>query len=154
VLHGEAGNDRLIGGGGYDELYGESGNDTLSGNGGNDILVGGAGRDSLSGGNGLDLLISGLGVDSLSGGNGDDILIGGRTAHDENHAALATIMASWYANAPFQSRVNSLSGRINSSTVFDDGARDRLDGGAGRDWYIDYLLADTHVGVTSADKKN
>jgi uncharacterized repeat protein (TIGR01451 family) len=153
-LHGEGGNDHLVGGAGYDELYGEAGNDTLIGNGGNDILVGGAGRDSLSGGNGLDLLIGGLGVDSLAGGNGDDILIGGRTAHDENHAALAAIMAAWYSSAPFQARVGSLSGRINSSTVLDDGVRDRLSGGAGRDWYIDYLLADTHLGLSSGDKKN
>ena len=31
ILHGEAGNDRLLGGGGYDVLFGDDGNDTLSG---------------------------------------------------------------------------------------------------------------------------
>jgi uncharacterized repeat protein (TIGR01451 family) len=154
-LHGEAGNDTLIGGGGNDELYGGDGNDSLSGGAGDDILVGGDGRDSLSGGVGRDLLIGGTGIDSLSGGQGDDILIGGSTVHDNNDAALESILANWESQASFPSRVASEGALLNPATVIDDGARDRLDGGANRDWYIDYLLADTLINFNpQQDKKN
>lgn len=157
-LHGEAGNDRLNGGGGWDEIFGEDGNDTLNGNGGNDVLVGGTGKDTVSGGADRDLLIGGFGVDTLSGGAGDDVLIGGTTSHDTNRAALAVIMATLGATnngSTPASRVSALSPLLNSSTVQNDGSKDRLDGGAGSDWYVDYLLADTLVGFSSkTDKKN
>jgi Ca2+-binding RTX toxin-like protein len=176
VLRGEEGNDKLIGGNGFDILIGGPGNDTLIGNGGDDVLFGGAGNDSLSGGNGNDLLLGGIGNDSLSGGNGrdvligglgvdqlngnagDDILIGGTTAHDDNRAALAAIMATWTSRDGFQTRVSKLAPLINPGTVFDDAAGDRLDGGTAsteHDWYIDYLMADATVNFNSkADKKN
>lgn len=157
-LHGEASNDRLNGGGGFDEIFGEEGNDTLNGNGGNDVLVGGIGADTLSGGNDRDLLIGGLGVDKVSGGAGDDILIGGTTSHDTNRAALAVIMASWGAVGSgnlFANRISALSPLLNSTTIQNDGVKDKLEGGTGSDWYLDYLLADTLVGFSSkTDKKN
>ena len=83
-------------------------------------------------------------------------MIGGTTAYDNNTAALDSILTTWNnSRATFPARVSSLSGQINSSTVFDDGARDRLDGGANRDWYLDYLLTDTLVGFNpQQDKKN
>ena len=173
VLHGEAGSDRLIGGGGFDDLQGGPGNDTLNagggddhlsggdgndslnGGGGNDVMLGGAGRDALSGSGGRDLLIGGFGVDSLNGGAGDDILIGGTTSHDENRAALAAIMAEWTSEDLFPVRVANLGSRLNSSTVQDDASRDRLEGSTQRDWYLDYLLADSLVGFSnSQDKRN
>jgi uncharacterized repeat protein (TIGR01451 family) len=173
-LHGEAGNDKLSGGGGFDLLFGGSGNDNLSGGAGddylfgeegadslsggdgNDVLLGGAGTDAQAGGKGHDLLIGGLGVDSLAGNLGDDILIGGTTTHDANRAALAAIMANWTAkDTAFPARVASLNGRLNSTTVVNDGNRDRLEGGSERDWYLDYLLADSIIGFSGAqDKKN
>jgi Ca2+-binding RTX toxin-like protein len=154
-IHGEAGNDTLTGGGGYDELFGDDGNDTLNGGGGNDILVGGAGNDTLNGGKGRDILIGGTGSDTLNGNEDDDILIGGSTTMDSNQAALEAVLATWGSNASFPSRISSLSGQINSSTVIDDGAKDKLDGGTGRDWILDYLLTDTIVNFTiGQDKKN
>jgi uncharacterized repeat protein (TIGR01451 family) len=173
LLLGEEGNDRLTGHGGYDQIFGGLGNDTLNGgngddflfgeegsdrlNGGNgnDALVGGLGSDTLAGGSGRDLLIGGLSVDSLSGNAGDDILIGGTTAHDENRAALALIMAAVTPKQEFHSRVNGLGTLLNSSTVSDDGVRDRLDGSTDRDWYLDYLLADNNLGFNSRqDRRN
>ena len=68
ILHGDAGNDYLLGG---------SGDDTLNGNDGNDTLLGGAGNDTLNGGDGNDILNGGAGNDILNGGAGNDILTGG-----------------------------------------------------------------------------
>src|SRR5207253_146918 len=59
-LHGNAGNDALVGGSRNDALFGEEGNDYLSGGGGNDLLLGGTGNDRLFGGAGRDVLIGGL----------------------------------------------------------------------------------------------
>jgi Ca2+-binding RTX toxin-like protein len=154
-LHGGVGNDTLNGGGGNDYLYGEEGNDSLSGGAGNDVLLGGDGRDSLGGSSGRDLLIGGLGVDSLNGGAGDDILVGGTTSHDLNRSALAAIMAEWSSGTPFAVRIANLGSRLNDSTVEDDGSRDRLEGAGERDWYLDYLLADQLVKFSqSQDRRN
>jgi uncharacterized repeat protein (TIGR01451 family) len=174
-MHGEDGNDTLNGGSGNDELFGGAGNDILNGNAGddylegddgndmlnggsgNDVLLGGAGNDKLNGGTGRDFLIGGLGADQLSGGTGDDILIGGTTAHDNNRNAINQIMAIWGSTQTYPNRVNSLMPFLNSSTIFDDGSTDRLDGGADKDhdWFFDFLGADTIVNFNAKyDKKN
>ncbi len=151
-LHGEGGNDRLTGGGGYDEIFGGPDNDTLSGANGNDVLVGGSGIDTLSGGGGRDILIGGLGGDTLNGGADDDILIGGTTDYDMNQAALSSIMAEWGANDTFANRTNKLSTIVNNS-IHDDFAKDKMTGGSGSDWHLNYLL-DTISGFNSkTDKK-
>jgi RTX calcium-binding nonapeptide repeat (4 copies) len=155
-LHGEAGNDRLAGGGGFDEIFGDAGSDTLIGGAGADILIGGLGNDSLSGGSGRDILIGGRGSDRLSGGDGDDILIGGTTTIDNNRAALDAALALWInPDVTFKSRTSALGGVFNQSSVQNDGARDSLTGGAHHDWYLDFLLADSLIGYNSKeDKKN
>lgn len=62
-IHGNDGNDLVVGGGGDDDLFGEDGHDLLFGRHGNDLLVGGAGFDFLWGGRG---------DDELNGQGGDD----------------------------------------------------------------------------------
>ena len=47
----------------------------LHGNGGNDTLLGDAGADSMYGGDGNDTLIGGPGADSFDGGAGDDYIV-------------------------------------------------------------------------------
>jgi Ca2+-binding RTX toxin-like protein len=158
-LIGGAGNDTLSGGTGADLLDGGAGNDKLFGGGGDDILIGGSGNDQLSGGDGRDLLIGGLGLDRLLGQGGDDILIGGSTAHDNNVAALDDILAQWASvNRDFDTRIADLSGSLSAVTVIDDRARDVMDGGAGRDWFLDFLLTDAianfNASPTSGDKRN
>lgn len=64
ILNGDAGNDRITGGRGPDELAGGSGNDRLDG---------AAGADKLSGGDGNDWL-SGTMEDRFDGGRGTDTL--------------------------------------------------------------------------------
>ena len=68
-MHGDAGNDRLLGVGvSIDTMFGDAGNDQLFAGGGN---------DNLNGGDGADTLIGDAGNDTLNGGNGNDILRGG-----------------------------------------------------------------------------
>jgi Ca2+-binding RTX toxin-like protein len=83
-LYGRGGDDHLKGGGardwlhggrGNDRLSGESGNDWLSGAQGNDRLVGGAGKDWLFGAHGNDRLVGGAGNDRAYGGHGNDVFV-------------------------------------------------------------------------------
>lgn len=67
-LHGDSGDDILVGMAGPDGLMGGKGNDRL---------YGGAGNDMLMGGDGDDLLDEGAGHGDLEGGPGNDTLIGG-----------------------------------------------------------------------------
>jgi Ca2+-binding RTX toxin-like protein len=66
TIHGETGNDVLIGAGGNDRLFGAKGTDWLDGGSGNDTIYGG--RDN-------DTIIGGAGNDVLSGDLGDDVYI-------------------------------------------------------------------------------
>lgn len=71
MITGDAGDDRLKGSRGADDIQGRPGNDTIDGLGGDDVLRGGRGRDLIDGG---------PGADWISGGRDDDILRGGRGA--------------------------------------------------------------------------
>ncbi|MBC7852851.1 MAG: phosphatase PAP2 family protein [Pirellulaceae bacterium] len=157
-LHGGGGNDVAIAGSGNDQVFGGAGNDTLQGDLGNDVVVGGLGNDILHSGAGRNLLIGGDGRDTVYGLEGDDILIGGFTNRDENSQALAAIMATWTSGASFDSRIASLRPTLNAGTVSDDGDRDELFGLGGRDWYLDFALADVIFGFWSdtrfGDRKN
>jgi Ca2+-binding RTX toxin-like protein len=137
LLIGGDGNDVLYGSAGDDVLLGGDGNDDLIGGAGDDVLVGGDGNDILNGGAGRDLLIGSQDNDMIFGGGGEDILIGGYTIHDNDLAALDSIMAIWTSSASFNSRVNTLKGSGGllqaGVAVFDDDDGDILLGGAGRD---------------------
>ncbi|WP_118135078.1 M10 family metallopeptidase C-terminal domain-containing protein [Oceanicella sp. SM1341] len=76
-LYGTAGNDRLLGSDGADEMSGLAGNDLLLGGAGNDMLCGQAGQDRILGGDGDDLLSGGAGDDRIYGNDGIDRLVGG-----------------------------------------------------------------------------
>ena len=78
-LHGEVGNDRLIGGPQRDHVRGQAGEDLIYGRAGNDDLTGDEGDDRLFGGEGEDRLATGSEEegpfhDLLSGGPGRDNL--------------------------------------------------------------------------------
>jgi hypothetical protein len=138
-------------------LYGGDGNDRLKGGGGNNVLLGGSGDDVLIGGAGQNLLIGGEGADILNAGGEDDLLIAGTTAFDANELALSAIMAEWTSGRDYATRIANLSGTGSgpnnngaifliasgpSATVFDDGAVDVLNGGAGMDWFFANLSQD------------
>tara|TARA_R110002049_G_scaffold50370_3_gene143006 strand:+ start:3222 stop:21794 length:18573 start_codon:yes stop_codon:yes gene_type:complete len=150
LIFGGADNDRIWAGSGNDRVRGGGGNDAIWGDDGNDVLLGNDGDDRLFGRSGQNILIGGLGSDRLSGQQGDDILIGAFTSHDNNDAALDEIAAEWTSGRSYVDRVNNLrdgtsafGDRNNGSTflqagvtVFDDGAKDHLQGGRGYDWYF------------------
>lgn len=96
------------------------------------------------------------------GRGGDDLLIAGFTAFDANLAALNVIMAEWTSNRDYAARVANLRGagsgdRLNGNyflkvagadrTVFDDGVRDVLFGGTGRDWFFSNQEHDLILGL-------
>jgi len=153
TLHGDDGNDSIVGGSGNDLLYGDAGIDSLSGGAGNDVVHGGNDADYLYGGVGDDVLIGGAGQDWLFGDGGDDILIG--SSGPSSQAQLLAIQATWSSGLTFSQRTTDLSSALNSSTVTDDLVIDFIYGSTGSDWQIDYQLRDMFLDyLATADKKN
>ncbi|MFV2069987.1 MAG: calcium-binding protein, partial [Pirellulales bacterium] len=158
IVYGLDGNDSIkvhstVGVMGW--LFGGNGDDKLRGGKGDDLLVGGAGNDKIDGKAGRDILIGGLGADKMRGKQDEDILIAGSTIYDDNLAALSVIMKEWTSANSFADRVANIfsgsgaSSRANGSFFFDnttvnvsDGEIDKLDGGAGADWFIADELSD------------
>ena len=82
--------------------------------------------------------MGGLNRDVLDGGNGSDVLLGGRTDDDTDASALRHILEAWGSNERYLTRVDLL---VNSllkvgDNVFDDDARDELQGGSQRDTFF------------------
>ncbi|WP_425614262.1 DNRLRE domain-containing protein [Anatilimnocola sp. NA78] len=176
TIYGDAGNDLITGGAATDLIDGGTGDDIIWGRGGNDIILGDAGRDYLYGeadndvlmggtdddyllgGAGADILNGGGGLDRLFGLEGDDLLIGGVLSQGNDVASLQAIQALWTSNQPFATRISSLAGDINSSTVTSDGKVDWVYGNQGRDWMVDYalmdLLWDFNSNASNGDKRN
>jgi uncharacterized protein (TIGR03118 family) len=123
-------------------IDGGGGSDNLSGGSGTNILLGGPGDDDLLGSDNRDILIGGEGSDRLRGGDDDDLLIAGRTAYDNNIPALLQILGEWTSAHSYATRVANLRTgvgglpRLDSTTVFDDGAVDTLRGNKGLDWFF------------------
>ena len=65
-LHGDDGDDLLVGGAGGDTLWGDDGYDHLIGGAGDDTLDGGADDDLLEGGEGKDFIDGGSGFDQVT----------------------------------------------------------------------------------------
>jgi Ca2+-binding RTX toxin-like protein len=155
-LHGEDGNDVLIGG---------AKDDLLDGGAGNDVLVGGAGASYLDGGDGRNVLIGGAGPSTLIGGSDDDVLIAGSTAFDHNVQALSAILAEWSSARSYEDRVANLRGvgtgpRANGNyllttnsahaTVLGAGGN-MLTGNGGRDWFLALLADDNKDQITDLE---
>ena len=69
-----AGDDKVYGRDGGDEIRGNAGDDTVIGENGDDILHGGAGDDIVYGGAGDDTISDNSGDNGLFGGDGDDVI--------------------------------------------------------------------------------
>lgn len=132
------------GGSAGDFLRGSSTDNVLVGGEGNDVIIGYGGNDYLEGGPGRNILIGGFGDhDVLVGGDGQDILIGGSTAHDDDDAALAAIIAEWQrTDIDYAARVANLTYGggtsaylLDATTVFNDEAVDEIYGGGELDWF-------------------
>lgn len=145
-LHGDAGNDVLVGGSGDDRIFGGAGDDRLTGGIGNDLLVGGDGNDRLSDTAGTNVLLGGNGADTFTGGKGDDLLVAGPTAVDTDLTGLSNILAEWTSGSTYVDRIAHLTGAAGGAnngtfllpgvTVSNDGVRDVLTGGKGTDLFF------------------
>jgi uncharacterized delta-60 repeat protein len=133
-------------------IDGGEGNDNIEGGDAHDILLGGPGSDNLNGGQGRNILIGGTGTDNLKGGQKEDIIIAGTTVHDDDVDALLAIDAEWNSANAFNTRVNFISngGGLNGAaildagvTVFDDAAKDIVDGQGNKDWLFVHLSGAT-----------
>ena len=120
TVHGGAGNDSIHTNRGNDVLDGGDGDDTLRSGNGADTLTGGDGRDRLYGNGGNDSLIGDGGNDTLVGGTGDDALFG-NGGDDTLYAGDAGVPVA--------------------------GARNRVNGGPGRDAWQREGDADATVSV-------
>jgi Ca2+-binding RTX toxin-like protein len=126
TVRGDVGRDELTGGSGRDRLYGDAGADRLSGGDGNDYLEGGRDGDRLLGGTGDDDLRGGTGNDDLSGGSGDDDLQGG----DGNDTLSGDAGDDIIRGSAGQ---DVLRGGTQRDRLYGGTGADRLVGGAGRD---------------------
>ena len=146
LVHGEDGNDTLVGGSNSDELYGDTGDDFIIGNAGGDTIYGGdgndiiygddtggnavAGQDNLNGGNGDDILYGGAKADVLAGGAGNDRLYGGLaddnlSGGDGNDILLGDDQGGTGGDKLF--------GDNGDDQLFGMAGADQLDGGSGAD---------------------
>ncbi|MEL6479290.1 MAG: hypothetical protein AAFR17_18325 [Pseudomonadota bacterium] len=166
-----AGDDSVSGGFGNDMIFGFGGNDILRGNAGDDLLNGGSGGDVLDGGDGLDTAdysdangrvradlqgaVSGTGaaagdtfsgIENLTGSRRDDVLFG-----DGGDNILR--------GGNFFDR---LTGRAGDDTILGEGGADAIagntgqdimtGGGAGRDRFIYFNIADSRPGFATRDR--
>jgi Ca2+-binding RTX toxin-like protein len=95
-LHGNAGDDVVIGGLVQDHLYGEDGDDTIEGGGGGDRLFGGPGDDVEDGGDGHDQFrqqSAADGADTMIGGAGQD-----RAFYDKRSVGVTVTLGDGQAN--------------------------------------------------------
>jgi hypothetical protein len=150
------GNDSVVGSMGADWVQGGFGDDDLIGMGGKDLLVGGAGNDELWGDaySHIDSWLLWKEVDQLAGGSGDDLLHGGVGADSLDGGSGVDTAAYWQSEAGVNVNlatgrglggaaegdtlrdIEYLSGSQHGDILRGDGARNRLDGGAGDDILI------------------
>ena len=76
AIHGNAGDDLIVGSQFNDDITGGTGNDDIHGGGGHDSIHGDDGQDLIHGGIGNDDLTGGTGTDEIHGDDGDDSLHG------------------------------------------------------------------------------
>jgi len=65
----------IFGGAGNDRIDGAAGNDEINGGAGNDRIDGGTGNNVIDGGNGNDRITAGTGETDITGGAGDDVIM-------------------------------------------------------------------------------
>lgn len=166
VVHGTAGDDRLVAGAADAVLRGDDGNDRLTGGAGADRLAGGAGDDVLTGGAGNDTLDGGTGADRLAGGAGNDLYLidhsGDRIverAEAGHDRAMASVSLSLAATAVEDAELtgtgnlnlrgnaldNMLRGNAGDNTIHGGSGNDTLLGGGGDDTLTGGAGADTFV---------
>ncbi|MGL4323034.1 MAG: proprotein convertase P-domain-containing protein [Beijerinckiaceae bacterium] len=157
-----AGNDRYIGGNGFDYvlggagndtihvgeggslIYGEGDNDTITAAAGSNSLYGGAGLDTITGGINQDVIFGGTEADTLNGDNGDDFIFGedgddtidGGSGNDQMQGGIGmdTINGGVGVDVIQGNAGNDIIiGGIDDDFIFGDDGEDMLNGGSGND---------------------
>jgi Ca2+-binding RTX toxin-like protein len=101
-----------------DLIIGLAGNDVLRAGDRRDVVRGGAGNDAIDGGEGSDKIVGGSGNDRLAGGDQPDKILGGPGDDGINGQGGRDVIRA---------------GRGNDLIIANDGARDFIACGAGRD---------------------
>lgn len=122
TAQGNAANNNINGGVGFDFLFGALGNDTLIGGWGNDTLIGGNGNDVLNGGGNNDAINGGNQNDRVYAGNGNDYVEGG---NGRDLVFLGNGNDVFYDNAQ--------GGWLGADRVFGNNGNDNIQGGGGND---------------------
>ena len=169
VLGGDAGANRLSGGGGNDRLSGRGGDDVLEGGAGADQLFGDTGKDELRGEDGDDVLEGGAGADQLDGGLGVDTAsysgsdeavtvdleagtVAGGHAADDVIVNVENVLGSGYGDVlGGNDDGNWLSGSGGNDRLSGRGGDDVLEGGAGADRLLGGAGMDT-VSYSGSDE--
>ncbi len=153
--------NRLHGDGGNDTLIGMAGADTLDGGTGQDSLAGGADDDSLFGGTEADTLDGGEGADTLSGDGGGDLLRGGAGRDTASYATagagvlvdLATLSRnSGDAAGDRYEGIEVLSGSGSADSLYGDAAANEMRGAEGDDIIVGRGGDDSLAGEAGADR--
>ncbi len=173
IVLGDAGDDNIqIAGGILNSVwaYGDAGHDRIFGGGGASLLIGGDGNDQLTGGSGRDILIGGQGADKLVGNSNDDVLIAGYTTKDDRmiygvEEFWCQVMQEWNSTNSFADRLANLRGAGTQKAIAHNGTSyllpvvnddtsadeiDKLQGSSGNDWFIYRAGEDKVVGQIEA----
>ena len=150
-----AGDDDIIGSAFDDRIAGFTGNDAINGEAGDDFLEGWSGNDSLYGDDGDDWLAGGLGNDYLDGGAGYDW-----ADYRDSRAAVTVNLANGQASGGLGSdslvQIEHVRGSVYNDAITGDDAdntlrgmkgNDTINGGGGRDDFVDYRDASGSVTV-------
>jgi len=134
---------------GIENVRGSADGNNLVGDAHGNVLIGGAGIDVIQGGSGRSILIGDQGKDFLTASAGGSILIGGVTSFDAssltNDLAIDLVLAEWQSTKSYSTRIKQITKGVGPNgsirllwkvTVNDDGAANKLTGGAGLDWFF------------------
>ena len=135
-LRGDPGNDRILGGTGNDSVLGGTGLDRIFGGLGNDRLHGQSGADRISASRGRDRVNGGSGRDLISGGSSPDRISGDADSDRIDGGSAGDVLKGNSGNDRITGRTGAdrmSGGSGNDRISANDGARDRIDCGRGRD---------------------
>lgn len=144
TINGNALNNSLSGGDGFDSIFAGAGADTIDGGAGTSYLRGEEGNDSITGGSVFDDIQGNTGADTERGGGGDDYVVGGKDSDSlfgEDGADLV------YGNIGS----DTADGGAGADIVRGGQDDDSISGGAGDDFMSGDKGSDTVAGGAGAD---
>jgi hypothetical protein len=160
IIHGDEGNDTIIGGGGTDFISGSAGDDLIFAGAGNDYVFGCEGNDTIFGGDGHDELYGDEGDDVIWGESGDD-RVQGWSGNDLCHGGAGNDLVFGDEGADQMwggEGDDDVAHTYNFNPVHDD-PNDRAYGGPGLDRFnfgarevVDGSQADAPEGVADGDE--